>query len=98
MVPPKRDWKNFLCCVVRNLKYGSIINIYLATASDQLEEMLVKKIRQGRVLFDFTQPLSEVAQKDIKRDVLLELIDFFQMERGYLTPPVYKETLEMVCS
>lgn len=63
---------------------------------EELEELIVKKLRQCRVLFDFTKSLSDVAQKDIKRDTLLELVDFFVTERGFLTPLIYKEVFDMV--
>lgn len=57
---------------------------------------MLKKLKQCRVVFDFTKPLSDVGQKDIKRDSLLELVEHFSMNRGFLTPSVYKEVTEMV--
>jgi serine/threonine-protein phosphatase 2A regulatory subunit B' len=61
-----------------------------------LEDLLTRKIRQCRVLFDFTKSLSEVSQKEIKRESLLELVEYFMTERGFLTPNIYKEVVDMV--
>lgn len=83
--------------------YGSdildltVINFMeLATAPDKLLDLFINKIRQCRVVFDFTKPLSEVSQKDIKQDALLEIVDFIVSARGYFTLIVYKEITEMV--
>lgn len=56
----------------------------------------MKKLRQCRALFDFTKSLSDVQQKEIKREALLELVDFFVSERGFLTAQIYKEVFDMV--
>lgn len=48
------------------------------------------------MVFDFTKPLSDVGQKDIKRDSLLELVEYFSLNRGFLTANIYKEIIEMV--
>lgn len=68
----------------------------VGVAKEELEDAIVKKLRQCRALFDFTKSLSDVGQKDIKRDCLLELVDFFVTERGFLTPQIYKEVFDMV--
>lgn len=59
---------------------------------------MLKKLKQCRVIFDFTKPLSDVGQKDIKRDALLELVEYFSLNRGFLTTNIYKEITEMVRS
>lgn len=72
-------------------------SIILAIPPEQVESMIIQKVRQCRVLFDFTKALSDVSQKDIKRDALLELVEYFVTNRGFLTPNIYKEIIEMVC-
>ena len=69
-----------------------------AVPADEVEAMIVKKLKQCRVLFDFTKALSDVGQKDIKRDALLELVEYFATNRGFLTATIYKEIIEMVRS
>ena len=67
-----------------------------AVSSDEVEALVLKKLKQCRVVFDFTKPLSDVGQKDIKRDALLELVEYFSLNRGFLTVNIYKEITEMV--
>jgi hypothetical protein len=47
-------------------------------------------------LFDFTKVLADVEQKEIKREILLELVEYLLTEKGVLTPQVYKELTDMV--
>jgi len=60
------------------------------------EAMFVMKIKQCRVIFDFVAPLDSVDQKEIKRDVLLELVEYILTESGIFTPNIYKELIDMV--
>jgi serine/threonine-protein phosphatase 2A regulatory subunit B' len=69
---------------------------YLATPKDQREELFLKKINQCKVLFDFTKTLHEVDQKEIKRETLLELVEYVLTEKNALTPASYKDITEMV--
>jgi serine/threonine-protein phosphatase 2A regulatory subunit B' len=67
-----------------------------SVSSDEVEALVLKKLKQCRVVFDFTKPLSDVGQKDIKRDALLELVEYFSLNRGFLTVNIYKEITEMI--
>jgi len=60
------------------------------------EAKFIMKIKQCRVIFDFFQPLEGVEQKEIKRDVLLELVEYILTESGIFTPNIYKELVDMV--
>lgn len=64
--------------------------------ADQIDEMLIKKIKQCRIVFDFTKALSDVSQKDIKRDSLIELVEYFTTSISPINMEVYKEMTEMV--
>ena len=68
----------------------------IAVTEEEIPELFVRKIRQCRVVFDFTKPLSDVEQKDIKQDILLELAEFVTSMSGIFTPLIYKEISEMV--
>ncbi|KAL6064666.1 Serine/threonine-protein phosphatase 2A 56 kDa regulatory subunit delta isoform, partial [Balamuthia mandrillaris] len=42
----------------------------------QRQDLLVQKIRQCCVVFDFTNPLSDAESKELKREILKELVDY----------------------
>jgi serine/threonine-protein phosphatase 2A regulatory subunit B' len=67
-----------------------------SVAQELREEMFLRKINQCKVLFDFTKVLAEVEQKEIKRETLLELVEYILTEKGVLTPTVYKELTDMI--
>jgi len=60
------------------------------------EELLVQKIRQCGVLFDFvSDPLSDLKWKEVKRAALQEMVEFVTQNRGVLTESVYPEIVHM---
>lgn len=61
-----------------------------------VESLLVKKINQCLVIFDFSDPSSETEQKEIKQDALIELVEFFFSERGFIALTLYKDIFNMV--
>lgn len=67
-------------------------------AKEDIEDLFIRKVRQCRVVFDFTKSLSDVQQKEIKRETLLELVEFVMTDRGFLTPQIYHEVIDMVRS
>lgn len=59
-------------------------------------DLFIKKIHQCCVTFDFTDALSELRGKDIKRLALTELVDYISNNRGVITENVYPEIIKMV--
>jgi len=60
------------------------------------EELLIQKIRQCCVLFDFvSDPLSDLKWKEVKRAALQEMVEYVTQNRGVLTEPVYPEVVHM---
>lgn len=60
------------------------------------EDLLIQKIRQCCVLFDFvTDPLSDLKWKEVKRTALHEMVEYITSQRGVLTEPVYPEMVHM---
>ena len=56
------------------------------------EELLIQKIRQCSVLFDFvSDPLSDLKWKEVKRAALQEMVEFVTQNRGVLTESIYPE-------
>lgn len=47
-------------------------------------------------MFDFTDPLSDLRGKEIKRLSLTELVDYISNNRGVITESVYPEVIKMV--
>jgi len=65
-------------------------------AQGDREELLIQKIRQCGVLFDFvSDPLSDLKWKEVKRAALQEMVEYVTQNRGVLTEPVYPEVVHM---
>ncbi|OQV24704.1 Serine/threonine-protein phosphatase 2A 56 kDa regulatory subunit delta isoform [Hypsibius exemplaris] len=62
------------------------------------EELFCRKIRQCSVIFDFTDPLSDIQYKEIKKNALQEMLDFLTNNRNVLTEAVYAEMFAMVAA
>ncbi|CDW53420.1 serine:threonine protein phosphatase 2A 56 kDa [Trichuris trichiura] len=63
---------------------------------ENLTELFIAKIRQCQVVFDFTEPVSCVKSKEVKRITLTEMIDFIGNNKGILTESIYPEVVKMV--
>lgn len=59
--------------------------------------MYIQKLRQCMVICDFSDPSSELSEKEIKRQTLQELLEYVGMTRGVLnTEAPYPEIVKMV--
>uniref|UniRef100_A0A131Y560 Serine/threonine protein phosphatase 2A regulatory subunit n=1 Tax=Ixodes ricinus TaxID=34613 RepID=A0A131Y560_IXORI len=67
-------------------------------ASGEQEELLIRKLRQCSVVFDFMDPVADIKGKEIKRATLNELVDYITAGRGVLTESVYPEIIRMISS
>ena len=67
------------------------------TDTQEREQLFILKIRQCCVVFDFTDPLSDIQQKEIKKNALQEMLDYVTNNRGVITEPLYAEVFAMVC-
>jgi len=68
----------------------------LDVPKDKIEEMLIKKIQQCSYVFDFSDPMTELKAKEIKRAALKEVLDYIANTKGVITEPVYPEVVRMV--
>ncbi|KAI8816176.1 phosphatase 2A regulatory B subunit-domain-containing protein [Fimicolochytrium jonesii] len=59
------------------------------------QELLIKKLQQCSVLFDFNDSLSDLKGKEIKRHTLTELVEYISNNRGVITEPIYPEVMNM---
>ena len=60
------------------------------------EDLLMRKLRQCCVGFDFLDPVADLKGKEMKRSTLNELVDYITAGRGILTEAVYPEIIRMV--
>jgi len=75
-----------------------ISNVYsLETPVDQQEKLFIDKLKQCCVIFDFSDCVSDLKSKEIKRACLNEIVDYITVTRNYLTEPIYPEVITMVC-
>lgn len=66
--------------------------------SEDREAMFLRKVKQCCVVFDFTKPinLAEEEQKEIKRETLLELLEFLLTQKMTFSPVIYRAVFSMV--
>ena len=60
------------------------------------EELLLRKLDQTRVLFDFTDELSDMRGKHLKTQALADIMQYIATQRGVLTEPIYPGIVRMV--
>ncbi|XP_016977981.1 serine/threonine-protein phosphatase 2A 56 kDa regulatory subunit gamma isoform isoform X2 [Drosophila rhopaloa] len=65
------------------------------TATSEREELFIQKIRQCCTLFDFSEPLSDLKWKEVKRAALHEMVDFLTNQNGVITEIIYPEAINM---
>ncbi|KAI8637007.1 phosphatase 2A regulatory B subunit-domain-containing protein [Parasitella parasitica] len=58
-------------------------------------DLFIKKIKQCKVVFDFSDASAELREKEIKRQTLQEILDHISMNRGVLAENVYPEIIDM---
>ncbi|EEB08213.2 protein phosphatase regulatory subunit Par2 [Schizosaccharomyces japonicus yFS275] len=58
-------------------------------SSSRRQELFIKKLEQCNVIFDFTDPSSDLASKEIKREALQQLLEYITNNRNVLTPALY---------
>ncbi|KAJ0037314.1 hypothetical protein Pint_23639 [Pistacia integerrima] len=60
------------------------------------QSLFIKKLNLCCVVFDFTDPTKNLKEKEIKRQTLLELVDYVTSAIGKLTETVMQEVVKMV--
>lgn len=64
--------------------------------SSEKQNLLIKKLNMCCVVFDFVDPTKNLKEKDIKRQTLLELVDYITSANGKFTELVMQEITKMV--
>ncbi|KAF5442939.1 hypothetical protein F2P56_035545 [Juglans regia] len=65
-------------------------------SSFEKQNLLIGKLKLCSVVFDFTDPTKNLKEKDIKRQTLLELVDYVTSANGKFTEIVMQEVIKMV--
>ncbi|XP_013677396.2 serine/threonine protein phosphatase 2A 59 kDa regulatory subunit B' eta isoform isoform X2 [Brassica napus] len=60
------------------------------------QNLFIKKLNLCRVVFDFTDPTKNIKEKDIKRQTLLELVDYVNSANGKFSEVSIQEVVRMV--
>lgn len=64
-------------------------------APADVEELFIQKLRQCCVLFDFSDPLSDLKWKEVKRSALQEMVEYVTQQKGVITEAIYPEAVNM---
>ncbi|KAI9104097.1 phosphatase 2A regulatory B subunit-domain-containing protein [Phlyctochytrium arcticum] len=64
-------------------------------AATERQDLLIRKIQQCNVIFDFNDAFSDLKGKEIKRQTLTELVEYISNNRGVITEPIYPEVIHM---
>ncbi|PIA51389.1 hypothetical protein AQUCO_01100308v1 [Aquilegia coerulea] len=64
--------------------------------SSEKQNLFIRKLNMCCVVFDFTDPTKNLQEKDIKRQTLLELVDYVTSANGKFTEIVMQEITKMV--
>lgn len=67
-----------------------------ASTREIREELFIQKLRQCCTLFDFSEPLSDLKWKEVKRAGLHEMLEFVNSQNGVITEAIYPEAINMV--
>ncbi|CAF2593969.1 unnamed protein product [Rotaria sp. Silwood2] len=68
------------------------------TSADQQEKLFVAKLKQCCVIFDFSDCVSDLKSKEIKRACLNEIVDYITVTRNCLAENIYPEVITMVAT
>ncbi|XP_057982799.1 serine/threonine protein phosphatase 2A 57 kDa regulatory subunit B' theta isoform-like [Malania oleifera] len=64
--------------------------------NSEKQNLFIKKLNMCCVVFDFADPTKNLKEKDIKRQTLVELVDYVTSANGKFTETVMQEIVKMV--
>eukprot|EP00249_Psilotum_nudum_P023763 c28977_g1_i2 orf=905-2509(-) len=66
--------------------------------NSERQNLFIKKLNLCCVVFDFNDPTKNVKEKEVKRQTLMELVEFLTSGNGKSTEPVMEEISKMVAA
>ncbi|KAG8383266.1 hypothetical protein BUALT_Bualt05G0166500 [Buddleja alternifolia] len=94
--------KNLLRDKESRINGSSIPSSYEALPSfrdvpnSEKQQLFIRKVKMCCVAFDFTDPTKDVKEKEIKRQTLLELVEYVTSANGKFTENMMQEVVKMV--
>eukprot|EP00741_Cyanophora_paradoxa_P008167 tig00001265_g7904.t1 len=76
--------------------YSDTLPAFRDVPVSERQALFAKKLRLCSVLFDFTDPTSKVREKEIKRQTLLELVDYVNNTKNVFTEALFEDIINMV--
>ncbi|GFY87271.1 protein phosphatase 2A regulatory B subunit family protein [Actinidia rufa] len=73
-----------------------VLPSFRGVPNSEKQNLIVKKLSLCCVVFDFTDPTMNLKEKDIKRQTLVELVDYVTSENGNFAETVMQEMIKMV--
>lgn len=64
--------------------------------SSEKQSLFIRKLHMCCILFDFTDPTKNLREKEVKRQTLLELVDYVSSANGKFSETVMQEVIKMV--
>ncbi|GAB2280576.1 hypothetical protein Dimus_015203 [Dionaea muscipula] len=64
--------------------------------SSERQNLFVRKLNMCCMVFDFTDPTRNTKEKELKRETLLELVDYVTSANGKFTETIIQEVIKMV--
>lgn len=70
--------------------------IYIVASNEERQSLLIRKLRQCCILFDFTNSACDLKGKEMKRQTLQELIEYVSTSNDTFQESAYMEMIHMV--
>ncbi|CAA0818364.1 Serine/threonine protein phosphatase 2A 59 kDa regulatory subunit B eta isoform [Striga hermonthica] len=64
--------------------------------TSEKQQLFIRKVKMCCVLFDFSDPTKNVKEKEIKRQTLLELVEYVTSANGKFPEPIIQEVVRMI--
>ncbi|XP_018797729.1 PREDICTED: serine/threonine-protein phosphatase 2A 56 kDa regulatory subunit gamma isoform isoform X4 [Bactrocera latifrons] len=81
--------------VTKNCELTALSPLNEKTPANEREQLLIQKLRQCCTLFDFSEPLSDLKWKEVKRAALHEMVEYLSNQNGVITEAIYPEAINM---
>ncbi|EDW67092.2 serine/threonine-protein phosphatase 2A 56 kDa regulatory subunit gamma isoform isoform X5 [Drosophila virilis] len=81
--------------VSKNCELTALSPLNEKTPAQEREELFLQKLRQCCTLFDFSEPLSDLKWKEVKRAALHEMVEYLSNQNGVITEIIYPEAINM---
>nr|DAD48815.1 TPA_asm: hypothetical protein HUJ06_018752 [Nelumbo nucifera] len=73
-----------------------ILPVFKDVPVSERQNLFIRKLKICCILFDFSDTLKSVREKEMKRQTLIELVEFMQSGSGKITEAVQEELIRMV--